>query len=498
MKKSIKTLLSIFVIVAVLTSLFTFNVSAASATISGTGEIEVGKTFNVTIRFNADATLYAVEADVSYNSSVLRLNSVSGADFNIGNGSVKIVDDGFSATKPSKSSSYTLSFTAIAAGNSNISVSLLGGGEAESKASASAPVKVITPKPSSNANLSSIKLSNGSLSPAFNQNTTNYSVTVKYGVESITINGTVADGGASYTGGGTFGLEVGDNSRVLTVTAADGTKKSYTVNIKRMTEQETLDAEQAERDANPLLVVIDDKDYTIVNSFEGITIPTGFTQGTITRKEAEVAVLNDAGGKYQLCWLVDANGENGAFYRRDENDNFSKLAYISANGVMYIIEELSDSLLPSGFVQANYEIDGQTVSAIQHDNEAYKDFYIFNCYVSGQTENTFYRYDTVEGTMQRAAEYDAAIAGVQANPNDNQQNGGKASWFYAMSTTGKIVFFIVIVVALILIAATALVIVRIAGFKENKLEDDVYYDAQTNDEFVLSSIGDDAAADSDE
>ena len=178
MKKAFKSIFSFLMVMIITVSAFTFSVSAASATISGAGEYEVGKSFSVTIRFSADATLYAVEADVSYNSSVLRLNSVSGADYNAGNGNVKIVDDGFSATKPSKTSSYTLNFTAIAAGNSTISASLLGGGEAESKASASVAVKVVTPKPSSNANLSSIKLSSGSLSPAFNPNTTNYTATV--------------------------------------------------------------------------------------------------------------------------------------------------------------------------------------------------------------------------------------------------------------------------------------------------------------------------------
>ena len=163
MKKAFKSILWFLMVIIITVAAFGFNASAATATISGTGEYEVGKTFNVTIRFNADATLYAVEADVSYNSSVLKLNSVSGADYNIGNGSVKIVDDGFSATKPSKTSSYTLNFTAIAAGNSTISASLLGGGEATSNATASAAVKVVTPKPSSNANLSSIKLSSARL-----------------------------------------------------------------------------------------------------------------------------------------------------------------------------------------------------------------------------------------------------------------------------------------------------------------------------------------------
>ena len=98
MKKSLKTILSFIVIIMLTVSAFAFNVSAASATVSGAGEYEVGKSFSVTVNFNADATLYAVEATVNYNSSVLRLDSVSGADYNVGNGSVKIVDDGFSAT----------------------------------------------------------------------------------------------------------------------------------------------------------------------------------------------------------------------------------------------------------------------------------------------------------------------------------------------------------------------------------------------------------------
>lgn len=88
MKKSIKSLLSLLIVVIVIMSAFTFNASAANATITGGGEYEVGKSFTVKISFNADATLYAVEADVSYNSSVLRLDNVSGADFKICAGNI--------------------------------------------------------------------------------------------------------------------------------------------------------------------------------------------------------------------------------------------------------------------------------------------------------------------------------------------------------------------------------------------------------------------------
>lgn len=488
MKKTFTKILSFLIIMAITVSFFAFNVSAASVAISGTGEYEVGKSFNVTIRFNADATLYAVEADISYNASVLRLNSVSGADYNVGNGSVKIVDDGFTATKPSKSSSYTLNFTAIAAGNSNISASLLGGGEAESKASASAAVTVITPKPSSNANLASIKLSNGSLSPAFNPNTTKYDVTVKYSVDSISITGAVADGGATYTGGGTFNLDVGNNSRTLTVTAADGSKKSYTINIKRMTEQETLDAEQAARDANPLLVIIDGTDYTIVNDYANIEIPTGFTQATATRKESEIAVLNDATGKYQLCYLVDANGENGAFYSRDGEDNFTKLAYINANGVMYIIEKLNiDKETPAGFTQTTYTVNGVEVEMVAYEDEQLSEFCIFNCYISGQSESVMYRYDTVEGTMQRAVDFTAALTAVEVDaPVEQPKDTGKLAWFTNMNGTGKVVFLIIVLAAVIFIAVAVILIVKISSSGKDDYNES--YSSNSDSDFILNDF----------
>lgn len=487
MKRYIKTILSVITIVCIVLSVAVFNVSAASVNVGGAGEYEVGKSFSVTISFNADATLFAVQADVSYNSSVLRLNSVSGGDYNVVNGGVKIVDDAFTATKPSKTSSYTLNFTAIAAGNSNITVSVLGGGEAESKASGSAAITVVTPKPSSNANLSSIKLSNGSLSPAFNPNTLNYSATVKYGIESITITGAVADGKATYTGGGTFGLEVGDNSRVLTVTAEDGTKKSYTVNIKRMTEQETAEAEAAERDANPTLVTIDNADYTIVNDFTNVVIPAGFAQGTTTRKDAEITILNDDHGEYVLYWLVDAAGENGSFYTRDENDKFTRVNYVISNNKMYIIEEPDiKGYVPETYIKADRDIDGAKVKVYNFADKELKDFCIVKCYVGGA--RAYYRLDTVEGTMQRAVDFDLAIkqASSESEEQKDQTNTGKLAWFKNMNKTGKAVFLLIVLIAIILIVAAVLVVVRIVSSNVKDYEDD--FVPIENDDFVLNDF----------
>ena len=499
MKKIFKSTISFIIITLMLFSAFAFNVSAATATISGTGEFEVGQNFEVTVRFNADATLYAVEATVTYNASVLKLNKVSGAEANIGSGSVKIVDDAFSATNPSKSSSYRLSFTAIAAGDSTISASLLGGGEAESKASASAVVKVVARKPSSNANLSSIKLSSGALSPAFDANTTNYNVTVKNGVESITVTGAVADGKSTCTGNGTFDLNEGNNEIVLNVKAEDGTKKAYIINVKRMTKEETLAYEEEERNANPLLVIIGNNDYTIVNEIDDAMIPTGFNKETIMRKENEITVLNDAGGKYQLCYLVDANGENGAFYRRDENDNYTKLNYINVNKTMYIIEEFEiDGILPIDYKYSKFAIDGVELEAITYVDEALSDFYVFNCYVPGSAASAYYKYDIVEGTMQRAIDFSVALQNAQDTlaTNPQPQPTGKLAWFTNLSTTGKAVLLLIIFVGLALVAVAVLIIVRISS-SDNDYEDDGYENTANND-FVFGDYKDEKSTRNDD
>ncbi len=470
MKKVFKLLTSLLVAAILLTSLLTVGVSAASVTVGG-GTYNVGQKVNVSVKFNADATLYAVQVDASYNSSVLRLDSVSGADYTKGNGTIKIVDDNFSAAKPSKTASYTLSFTAIAAGNSKITVSVLGGGEATSKASSSANITVVTPKPSSNANLASITVDGVSLTPAFSSGVTKYSATVKNSVANVNIKGSVADGGATYVGGGSWDLKEGDNSRTLTVTAADGSKKSYTVNIKRMTIEETAKAEQEAREANPLLVIINNIDYTIVNDITKITVPAGFTQGTADRKDSQVTVLNDEKDKYQLYCLADEEGNIG-YYTRDNNDVFTRINYINAGGKMYIIESFdADITLPKDYVAAIRNINGIDVAVYNYSEEAMKDFYIVRCYIGGNT--SYYSVDSAEGTIQRAVLFDLALKNptdtdstVNTAVDNTENNGIKIDlfgWLPKMTGKAKIVFLAIMGAAVLLIIIAVILIVKIAS-----------------------------------
>lgn len=94
----------------------------------------------------------------------------------------------------------------------------------------------------SDANLSNITLSAGSLAPAFDENTTLYSVSVPNTTATINLTPTASDSNAVIrVDGSVIGstqayaktLVVGANPVVFEVTAEDGTTKSYTVTINR-------------------------------------------------------------------------------------------------------------------------------------------------------------------------------------------------------------------------------------------------------------------------
>ncbi|TSI07397.1 leucine-rich repeat protein [Lysinibacillus sp. BW-2-10] len=91
-----------------------------------------------------------------------------------------------------------------------------------------------------NANLSDLSLSTGTLSPVFDKNTESYTVNVSNSINSITVTPTVEDTGkATVTINGhlsstTVPLTVGSNTITVIVTAEDGvTTKTYTITVNR-------------------------------------------------------------------------------------------------------------------------------------------------------------------------------------------------------------------------------------------------------------------------
>lgn len=91
----------------------------------------------------------------------------------------------------------------------------------------------VLPPASTNNNLSQLSVSTGELSPKFNASTTSYKVAVKNEVSSINIQATAADSKAKVSGTGNKKLNYGNNKFSVVVTAEDGSKKTYTIQVNR-------------------------------------------------------------------------------------------------------------------------------------------------------------------------------------------------------------------------------------------------------------------------
>ncbi len=462
MKKTLKLLLCLTLVLGILISVFSFSSSAAQALLSfNKSGYVLGETVRVTVKYNATVPIYANEVDIVYNNAVLKVTSVNGGEYSLGTNSVKIVDDDLStATAVHTSGTYTVTFSTVAVGDANVSVKVISDG---GSAAASGTAKVTL---SGNANLSSLAVSGGVLAPAFNPNVTNYTATVKYGVDKATLSAGVADGNSTVVGAGTFDLAVGDNIKTITVSAANGTKKSYTVNIKRLTEEETLLWEQQERENDPLLVVFNNKDYHLVSDVSALPTPGGYTPSTATYKDSTINTFTDAAGEYTLAYVTadeDAEKTPILFYL-DSTGEFKELPYIISGGNLYIIEAPNTNFeVSKDYYMSSILLGTQSIPTYGFTDARLKDFHIVYAYWGG--ERGYYRYDTVGNTIQRAPDF------VVSAESDSQKVNILAN-FADLKTNAKIVVILIGISIVSVIALIVLFIFKVVYYRNQEDNDD--------------------------
>ncbi|MCR8630956.1 leucine-rich repeat protein [Paenibacillus radicis (ex Xue et al. 2023)] len=156
------------------------------------------------------------------------------------------------------------------------------------------------PAVSSNANLSSLTLSSGTLSPAFVSGTTAYTSSVVNGVSSLTVTGNVENNNATMTVNGNpvtsdqasdmIKLNVGDNIITIVVTAQNGELKTYTIIINR--------APEAARVTQPKSSGGNVGTIAIVTSTDGnLTVPTGKNGEVSLGDSVKISIPADASDK---------------------------------------------------------------------------------------------------------------------------------------------------------------------------------------------------------
>lgn len=237
MKHRISRSIVTFVMTLVLLcSLIPQRAEAAGASLSGESSVRAGESVTLTLGLSG-INAYGFSAKLSYSNNLSLTNyncSVSGWSLEANGGN-------FSAygTSPSSGSAVltvTFKVSSDAKADDSLTASFSGitatDGNNDSELGTASWSGKVGAALSDNANLSSLSCSNATLSPSFSGSTTYYSTTVPFSVSSLNLSYKTADGGAKVSVSGNS-LSVGSNTVTVTVKAAKGNTKNYTISVTR-------------------------------------------------------------------------------------------------------------------------------------------------------------------------------------------------------------------------------------------------------------------------
>ena len=443
MKKILSVCMALCMTALLVFSALPVYAAGASVSLSVSNQTPaVGSTVTVTVKYTAPSAIGSVDAAIKYDANVLQYISASDITANGGAGVIKLSYFETSA-KASKTKSFTVTFKAKATGNAAVSLSTSEIADWETYESMGSPagsvsIRVQNPQKSSNANLSALYISSGALSPRFSPSITSYDIVIPYSVTVLTVGAETEDKDATVVVEGSKEMKVGKNTRVIIVTAPNGTTKSYTLHITRQEpsgnqttptkEPQTGEDEPPEKDNEAAKVTVGEETLYIAESLKGVKLPTGYEQVKITINDTAFPSVQDKSRSLVLLYLTDEKGENGAFYVYDNiSMTYSEFCFAKVKaGVYAFLTPDSGVNIPEGFTQTFTEINGKTVAAWSFADEARKEYYLVYA-LSPSGNKGLYQYDTVEGTFQRYAHVETTPAqtgtATPDTPEDLQEGG---------------------------------------------------------------------------
>lgn len=395
--------------------MFAFPIDAkaisASSSLSGPTTVTVGSTISVTASVSA-SRMYIIQGNItSSNNSVL---SGSGslykkADLSVsengftsasktvqftakseGTATIKLIDTGIGITVDDEPISFSSSLTVkVVAKTNNTSSNSSSSSSSSSSSNESTTTQEPEVKKSSEKNLSSLSVSEGTLSPKFSAGTTTYKVDLTSETESLTISAKAKDSKASVSGTGEKELKIGENNFTVTVKAEDGSKKTYTISVY-VTEKPTQ------------FVKLGDQNLGILNDLSKTDVPKGFEKSTIKIDNKDVTALQNKDMGLTLLYLQNEDDSTGFYiYDVDNNKVLSKYQIVAVNGKTYVLMDAPDNLEAiQDLKTVTIKIGDVELNGWKFEDEALSHYtlvYLMN--EAGETQ--LYTYEDTEGTLQK-------------------------------------------------------------------------------------------------
>lgn len=372
------------------------NKVLASGYIStSSGKVTVGSTFSATA---------SVSGVASWSIRISASGPVSGCS------------GSFADTTPSGnngSKSYTVSCKAT--GTGNITVSLSGNATDQNlnrqNLSGSRTVTVVEKSSSNNNgggtstnnggkkedsksgnnNLKSLAIENYKISPEFDKNKTDYTLTVPHDVTKVKILAYQESDKAKLAGDdGEVEVKEGDNELKITVVAENGSKKTYTIKVKV--------------DSKPIVVKVDGKEYSVVKNKDELPelkIEHSDMKLTLEEQEVDAYRLDKIG--YILIGLKDSEGKVDFYkfvsFKNDEKPmEYHLLKFLSVKDFNLIYLDFPKSKIPSGYKKYE-EVINDVKYVVYKLNSKSKYSLVYGVNPDTGKEG-IYKYESSENTIQ--------------------------------------------------------------------------------------------------
>jgi hypothetical protein len=437
--------------------------------------VQTGSEVSVTMKVTSETKekLGSAKIMLGYDASLLEFESGDHAEGGAGSVSVKGQD-----TTDKTEWTYTLKFKALKAGTAEIKVTKQEVYDTSQKAAkadkiGSSKVKITAASQSpTEAALSSLKISPGTLKPDFSADVTEYTATVGEGVDKITVSAPAKDGGAKVVISGNESLKMGENTISCKVTAQDGTTvKTYTIKVTKQKGDTPTAGNTGYQQSSGGKVTINGSEYEIASTFDVTLLPEGTEKSTYTYKGVQVQSGKLAKSDLVLMYLIGKGGA-GDFYLYDEKtDSWSPYAAISVSSKTITVIPLEANVqIPEGFSESTLELNGKKVRGWIWASDPEKRYCIFYG-MNKNGDKNFYRYDMNENekTIQRYFKDPAIETGVNVSDYTdavNQYNSLLSDY----KQRGMILLIVVIALAAALAAyiMAAVSLKRVSKIAEGK------------------------------
>lgn len=263
---------------------------------------------------------------------------------------------------------------------------------------------------SADNSLSSIQLSEGTLSPNFVYNVVNYSASVGSDTESIEVSAKTSNAKAQIQSGtGTYQLKAGENTIKIVVAAENGNLATYTIRVTRDGSAGSSAGQNANPQENssetadePESGNAGEQEYAIKDSIPEDKIPADFTQTTAVYQGEEHSALAFDKGAVTLLYMENEQGGGGLFvYDETDGDSYPFVKLTAGENYLILLKAPAQESPGENFIASDLVIDGVSApSSFQPLSTDMPDFYqVYGMSNSGASG--WYQYDSAEGTYQR-------------------------------------------------------------------------------------------------